>query len=103
MGLWMFYTDAPIDDIEKACAAGNDELRRRGFTAEQAQDAALAAADLDESHAEDVTPDSHAVVAWFAAEDVACKALHALTGEWPHQAALVWTADEAISGGTHGG
>ena len=100
MGLWMFYTDALNDDIEEACKAANEELRLRGFTAVEAQDAALAAADLDESYAEETTPDSNAIVAWFAAEDAAMKKLHELTGEWPHQAALVHTDDE--SGGAHG-
>ncbi len=92
MGLWLFYTDpnVPNDDIEEACKAAAEELRRRGFTAEEAQDAAMAAADLSEDHSEEHTPNAAAVVAWFSAEDAAAKKLHELTGEWPHQVALIW-------------
>lgn len=94
MGLWIFYTDAPADDIEQACRAANEELRARGFTPEQAQDAAHAAADLSEEYTQDTTPDADAVVAWFAAEDKAMTRLNELTNEWPHQAALVYTDKE---------
>lgn len=93
MGLWLFYTDAQQDDIEQACSAAADVLRLRGYTAEQAQDAALAAADLSEDHTEDHTPNADAVVAWFAAEDAAVKRLAEIDGEWPHQAALVYTEE----------
>ena len=93
-GLWMFYTDALDEDVERACLAAQDELRRRGFTAEEAQNAALAAADLEEDRQEDFTPDADKVIAWFAAEDAASKRLFELTGEWPHSAALVWTQED---------
>lgn len=94
MALWLFYTDAHADEIEQACALAAQVLRDRGFTAEQAQDAALAAADLAEDYAEESTPDANAVVAWFAAEDAAVRALAELTGDdWPHQAALVWSEE----------
>lgn len=95
MALWLFYTDAQASDIEQACDAAAQVLQERGFTAEQAQDAALAAADLAEDYAEERTPDANAVVAWFAAEDAAVRALAELAGEdWPHQAALVWSEED---------
>lgn len=94
MGLWLFYTDAPSNEIEQACQAAAVALRDRGFTAEQAQDAALAAADLSEDFTEDRTPDADAVVAWFAAEDAAMNKLAEISGEWPHQAALVYSDEE---------
>lgn len=94
MALWLFYTDALNEEIEQACQAAAAILRERGFTAEQAQDAALAAADLSEEYVEDRTPDADAVVAWFAAEDAAVKKLAEVSGEWPHQAALVYSDEE---------
>lgn len=94
MGLWLFYTDAVPNEIEAACQAAVIALRERGFTAEQAQNAALAAADLSEDYVEERTPDADAVVAWFAAEDAAMNKLAEISGEWPHQAALVYTDEE---------
>jgi len=94
MALWLFYTDAQNDEIEEACEAAFAVLRERGFTAEEAQDAALAAADLSEDYTEDRTPNADAVVAWFAAEDAAIKKLADISGEWPHQAALVYSDEE---------
>lgn len=94
MGLWLFYADADHDAIEAACKMAGEVLRQRGFTPKQAQDAALDAADLDEMRAEESTPNADAVVAWFAAEDAAMQTLYQQTGEWPHQAALVWTPEE---------
>lgn len=98
MGLWLFYCEALDDEIETACTAAATELRLRGFTPEQAQDAALDAADLDVDRTEDSTPNADAVVAWFAAEDAATRRLYELTGEWPHQAALVWTSGDTNDG-----
>lgn len=94
MGLWLFYTDALDDEIEQACHAAAAILRERGFEANEAQDAALEAADLSEDRVENSTPNADAVVAWFAAEDAAMKRLAELSGEWPHQAALIYTDEE---------
>ncbi len=97
MGLWLFYCDAPLDDIAEACRAADSVLREQGFTAEEAQDAALAAADLtDETGI--VTPNADAIVAWFNAEDAAFKRVQELTQEWPHQAALVYTDEDEPDG-----
>lgn len=94
MGLWMFYVDAQDDEIEEACQDAAAELRRRQFSPDLAQQAALDAADLGEDHIEETTPAADAVVAWYAAEDAACQKLQTLTGEWPHEAALIYTESE---------
>lgn len=97
MGLWLFYSDDSPDDIEAACKAAEAVLNTLGFTAEQAQNAALAAADLtDETGL--TTPNSDAVGAWFNAEDAALQCIFQLTGEWPHQASLVYTDEEETDG-----
>ncbi len=93
MGLWIFYCDAHDDDIEMACQAAVDELTRRGFTAQQAQDAALDSADLAEDYVGETTPNADAVVAWWNAEDVALRALYAQTGDWPASASLIYTVE----------
>lgn len=94
MGLWMFYVDAQNSEIEAACNAAAAELRRRQFSPELAQQAALDAADLSEDFDIETTPAADAVVAWYAAEEAACQALQTLTGEWPHDAALIFTEGE---------
>ena len=94
MGLWMFYVDAQDDEIEEACQAAAAELQRRQFAPALAQQAALDAADLSEDRIDESTPAADAVVAWYAAEDVACQTLQVLTGEWPHDAALIFTEGE---------
>lgn len=91
MGLWLFNVDAQDDEIENACLAAAAELARRGIDADAAQQAALDAADLPDDYNEQITPHSVAVVAWYAAEDEACRKLEELTGEWPHDAGLIYT------------
>lgn len=91
MGLWLFYVDAQDDEIEAACKAADEELRRRGVSAADAQQAAIDAADLPEDYSTEFTPGAGAVAAWYAAEDAACKRLHVITGEWPHGAGLIYT------------
>ncbi|CAD7740916.1 hypothetical protein LMG31884_47050 (plasmid) [Xanthomonas hydrangeae] len=99
MGLWLFYCDASLDDIAEACTAAEAVLSRQGFTGKEAQDAAFDAADLTDETGT-VTPNSEAVVAWFNAEDAAFKRLEELTGEWPHQAALIYTDEDDSDGST---
>ncbi|MBV6867897.1 MULTISPECIES: hypothetical protein [Xanthomonas] len=93
MGLWLFYCDAAADDIELACNEAERELKRRGFTAAEAQQAALDAADLAEDYSQALTPDADAVAAWFNAEDAAFRKLHELTREWPADASLIFDQD----------
>lgn len=91
MGLWLFYVDARDDEIEAACKAADQELKRRCVGAADAQQAAIDAAELPESYTAEFTPSSGAVAAWYAAEDAACKRLDEITGEWPHGAGLIYT------------
>lgn len=91
MGLWMFFTDAHDDEIEQACAAAELVFKERGITPAVASDAYLAANNLPEDYQEETTPAADAVVAWYAAEDAALQKLLEVTGEWHHQAALIYT------------
>lgn len=90
MGLWLFYCDADDEAIEQACRAAADELKRRGVDAGRAQEAAYAAAEVEVESEHAGTPDPEAVVAWYAAEDAAFRRLEVMTGEWPHQATLIY-------------
>lgn len=89
MELWLFYAPGTDQDIKDACAAAAAELTRRGFTAERAYAAAERAGELSDADLAESTPDADAVAAWYAAEDVAFRRLQELTGEWPHNGALI--------------
>jgi hypothetical protein len=91
MGLWMFGVDATDDEIDQACVVASRILRDRGISAATAQEAAMDAADLNDAQEETSTPQAAEVIAWYAAEEAACRLLNDLTGEWPSDGALVYT------------
>jgi hypothetical protein len=89
--LWLWYVPGTDDQIREACAAATALLEKRGITIEQAFNAAVAAAEVDEAQAHEDMPTANAagVAAWYAAEYVALDALAEITGEWPLQGALI--------------
>jgi hypothetical protein len=95
MSLWIWYSPGTDEQIEAACKAAQAELTRRGVTAREAQQATFDAAELDETYAEEVTPAADGIVAWYAAEEAAFTSIHQQTGEYPHQASLIYTQDES--------
>ncbi len=92
--LWIWYCPGTDEQIHAACAAAVSELRRRGITADEAQRATFDAADLADD-VEDQTPAASAVVAWYAAEELAFRSIYEATGEWPHSASLVITNEDS--------
>ena len=95
MNLAIWYSPGTDEQIEVACRAAQAELERRGIRATDAQQASFDVSDFGDEHLPpEATPAADAVVAWFAAEDAAFRSIHAQTGEWPHQAALIHTQDE---------
>lgn len=93
MSLWIWYCPGTDAQISAACSEAQKVLDDRGVSARIAQQATFDAADLPADHTEESTPENTAVCAWFAAEEAAFKALHALTDEYPHQASLICTED----------
>lgn len=70
------------EDIERGCAAGEALLKARGFTVDQAYQAALSRAN-NEKH------NSKAASAWDAAEDATFVKLYgADRDDWPEDAVL---------------
>lgn len=81
--LWIIDAgdDVMAADIERGCAAGEALLKSRGFTVDQAYQAALSRAN-NERH------NSKAAAAWDAAEDAAFAELYGDRDDWPDDAVL---------------
>lgn len=89
MKLWLWYVPGSEEQVNEACSAAAEELKIRNVSIAEAFAATVEANDLDESHAEDMTPGSDSVAAWYAAEFAALSRLSELTGTWPSQGSLI--------------
>ncbi|CAD7740345.1 hypothetical protein J7369_22105 [Xanthomonas phaseoli pv. dieffenbachiae] len=90
MGLWIAWYEGPDRHIEAAVERSLAVLTEAGFTPEEAQNAAMEAADLN-SDFDEATPNSDQVVAWFQAEMAGMEILNELDGgTWPNGVALIY-------------
>lgn len=89
MGLWIFMSDAPEEDIQQACSIASDLFKKAGVEPDAAQQAAIDAADLAHDH-DEATPNADLVILWFNAEFAAFEYLQNATGEWPNGASLIY-------------
>jgi len=89
MGLWIFSCDALNEEIQAACDIAQAVFAEKGIDPEEAQQAAIEAADLS-SDFDGATPKADLVIAWFNAENAAFQHIEDVTNEWPNGASLIY-------------
>jgi hypothetical protein len=90
MTLWIFYSPGNDAQTLAACEAALEVLKSRGVSPSVAANASLDMASSEDTAGMDAYVQD-AVAAWYAAEDAAFHKLFEVTGQWPEQAALIWS------------